>query len=95
MKYLIAIWVVIVLLGLLFISLINLSEYGTSGLILAGISAFALCRVFKFIITDGTPDDTKEYHPSASCGSGARSDPLDYIFFGEISEDDDDDDWQI
>ena len=88
MKYLIAIWVIIVLLGLLLISLVNMSEYGVSGLILAGISAFALYRIFKYVFEDGDSDDVKEYNASGGGCPSRGSDPLDYLFYPDISGDD-------
>ena len=88
MKYLVAIWVIIVLLGLLLISLVNMSEYGVSGLILAGISAFALYRIFKCVFEGGDSDDVIEYNASGSGRPNRRSDPLEYIFFSDISGDD-------
>jgi len=87
MKYLIAIWVVIVLLGLLLISLVNMSEYGVSGLILAGISAFALYRIFKCVFEGGDSDDVMKYNASGSGRPSRGSDPLDYLFFPDIPGD--------
>jgi len=92
MRYLIAIWVIIVLLGLLLISLVNMSEYGVSGLVLAGISAFALYRIFKCVFEGGDSDDVKEYNAPGSSRPSRGSDPLDYIFFPGISGDDRDGD---
>ena len=89
MRFILAIWVIIVLIGLLIISLINLDEYGTSGIILAGISTFALYRIFKFMFWGDDPDKAKE--SSASSGNGLP-DPLEYIIFGDIAGDSDPDD---
>jgi len=85
MKYLLAIWIVIVLVGLLLISLINLTEFRVSGLIIAGISVFALYRVFRFVFYDDDADSAGEYDSSEGHGIGKMSDPLDYVIFGEIA----------
>ena len=80
MRYLLTIWVIIVLIGLLIVSLINLDEYGANGLILAGISAFALYRCFKFVFAEADPEETKENRPAR----GRITDPLEYIILGDI-----------
>ena len=90
MKHILAIWVIIVLIGLLMISLINLPEYGASGLILAGISSFALYRLFKFMFEDSESDELNE---ARSPKVGGASDPLEYIIFSNITKDEDQDDW--
>jgi len=90
MKYLLAIWVIIVLIGLFFIALINLADYGISGIVIVGISAFALFRCFKFLFFDAEAAEPKEKSPS-SC-SGAH-DPLEYIIYGDIAGKRDPDDW--
>jgi len=90
MKYILAIWVVIVLIGLLIISLVNLEEYGTNGIILAGISAFALFRIFKFLFNSGDPDEPEDRSISSRSTS---TDPLEYIVYGELSGKGNPDDW--
>jgi len=92
MRSLLSIWIVIVLLGLLFISLINLDEYGASGLILAGISAFALYKVFKFVFEDDGSDEGRKHSSSAKCKPCPGSDPLHYIFYSDINESGDNED---
>jgi uncharacterized membrane protein len=91
MRYILAIWVIIVLVGLLVISLINLAENGTSGMILAGISAFALYRVFKFVFTSEDPDSAEESR--ASSGNGI-ADPLEYMIYGDITRNAEPEDWE-
>ena len=92
MKSLISIWIVIVLLGLLFISLLNLDEYGASGLILAAISAFALYKVFKFVFEEDDAGDERGYTTPVAGKPVSRSDPLQYIFFSDIGDSGDGDD---
>jgi len=90
MKYILAIWVIIVLIGLLLISLINLEYYGTNGIILAGISAFALYRVFRFVLGVGDPDSPNEHR---TVRHDSFSDPLEYIIYGDIAGEAEPDDW--
>ena len=90
MKYILAIWVVIVLIGLLIISLINLEEYGTNGIILAGISAFALYRIFKFLFKSSDSDGSVDYSAPRRSSS---ADPLEYIIYGDLTGKTNPDDW--
>ena len=96
MKFLIMIWIIVVLTGLFFISLINLEAYGISGLILAGISSFALYRIFRFIFLGFKQEDpdtrgAQQRHaggrPASSC------DPLDFIILGSVAGESPPDDW--
>jgi len=91
MRNLLSIWIVIVLLGLLFVSLINLEEYGASGLILAGVSAFALYKVFKYVFEDDDPDEGRGYSPSTAYKPCSKHDPLHYIFYSDINDESDSD----
>ena len=93
MRYILAIWVIVVLVGLLLISLINLTEYRASGLVLAGISSFALYRVFKLMFFEDASEDDDTGCSSGGVGSSVKSDPLEYVIFGDISGDADADDW--
>jgi len=88
MKYILALWVIVVLIGVFFISLINLPDYGANGLILAGISAFALYKVFKFLLSS---DDSDDFEETRTSGGGGLSTPAEYIFFGDMTETGDDD----
>ena len=90
MRYILAIWVIVVLIGLLIISLVNLKDYGTNGMILAGISAFALYRIFKLMFVDGDRDSREDSR--ASKGS-VLHDPLEYIIYGELAGEPEPDDW--
>ena len=92
MKFLIMIWIIVVLLGLFFISLINLETYGISGLILAGISSFVLYRIFRFIFKGYKPERSDDEEPSDGRSSGP-CDPLDYIILGNIAGETNQDDW--
>ena len=89
MRYILAVWVIVVLVGLLIISLINLKEYGVNGMILAGISAVALYRIFRFLLESDDSEDTERSRPSGH--SGFR-DPLEYIMYGDIAGEGDPDD---
>ena len=92
MKFLIMIWIIVVLTGLFFISLINLETYGVSGLILAGISSFALYRIFRFIFMGYKAESDRT--GSAGDKRSVRScDPLDYIILGSVAGESKPDDW--
>ena len=92
MKYFIAIWVIIVLIGMLYISFVNFSEYVVSSLIIVGICAFTLFRVFKFALAVNGSDGSGKDDPPGGGGSGGCPDPLDYVIFGDIANDDNWDD---
>ena len=85
MRFLIAIWVIVVLIGLLFIALLNLEEYGVSGYVLASVSVYALYKVFKLMFfgrdyDDADDDGAAECRPLESC------DPLEYIIYDDLSD---------
>ena len=96
MKYFIIVWVILILIGLFYISLDNLEGYGVNGLLLAGISCFVLYRVFKYMYTDhksgvsrskqARDDDPAYTRDPRMCGKRPH-DPLGYIFYGDIPED--------
>jgi len=81
MKCILAIWVIIVLVGLLFVSLVNLEDHGVSSVVLAGISALALFRIFKFLLGGGKPEGFESNRPS---GDRGLHDPLEYVIYGDI-----------
>ena len=85
MKYLIAIWVIIVLIGLLFIALINLEDYGISGYILAGVSAYALYKIFKLMFFGWNPDETDDDNAKI-ISSHESLDPLEYIIYDNLPD---------
>jgi len=85
MRFLIAIWVVVVLIGLLFIALFNLEEYGFSGYILVGVSTYALYKIFKLMFFGRDPDETEENGITGS-KSLESCDPLEYIIFDDLSD---------
>jgi len=87
MKYVFAIWVIIVLVFLFFFSICTLAESGASSLLLAVLSGYGLFRILRHMY--------KGYH-AASAGedpslSGARgdvqADPLEFIIFYDLAED--------
>jgi len=90
MRYILAIWVIIVLIGLLTISLINLEDYGTSGVILAAISVVALYRMFKLLFGRGRSERDEDDGVS---NKAALPDPLDYIIYGDIVTEGEPDKW--
>ena len=82
MRFFIVIMVITILMGLFFIALDNMGDYGISSLILAGVSIFALYRVFKYLFEGGKAknaesldsDDWQESHNL-----------IDYMIFGDIA----------
>ena len=91
MRYILAIWVIIVLAGLLIISLINLAENGASGMILAGISTFALYRVFKFVFAGDEADGPEEHRTP----QGDRvANPVEYMIYGDLAGEADPAEWE-
>ena len=82
MRFFLIIAIIVILLGLLFIALDNMAEYGISGLILAVISIFSLYRVFRYV-----------YHGIGEGSSKSNSGPIDYLFFGEAATKPENDEW--
>ncbi|MCL2200483.1 MAG: hypothetical protein FWB75_00825 [Oscillospiraceae bacterium] len=83
MRFFLIIMIIVILLGLLFISLDNIAESGFSGLVLAAISCAALFRVFRYVF-DGIGASRTS---SASGGAGEKSpNPFDYLVLGEIAK---------
>ena len=62
MAIIFAVWVIIVLAGIVFFSLFNITEYGFASLFLAGLSSYGLYKVFKLM-----------YEGYKSSGAGHRS----------------------
>ena len=99
MRYLLTIWIIIVLIGLLFISLIYLEEYGTNGVILASVSAFVLYRIFKLIFKSDASDWSDDEDENRASRKDSMQDPLELIIFGDLTGKfepgawDDEDDW--
>ena len=44
-----AVWIIVVLAGLLFFSIASVAEYGFASLFFAGLSGFGLYKIFKLI----------------------------------------------
>ena len=82
MRFFLIIAIIVILIGLLFISLDSMGDYGISSLILAGISSFALYRIFKFLLEEKKPatDPSTENSDDTEAVS-----PFDYIIFGDIA----------
>lgn len=57
-----AVWVIIVLAGLFFFSLVTLPEYGFAGLFIAILSGYGLFKVFKLIYEGYKSNDSKDDH---------------------------------
>ena len=85
MRYLVAIWVVIVLVGLLIVALINMNEYGVSGLILALVSAYALYKIYKLMFEGQDSEDPSDERMLRKSPSDTF-DPLDYIMFSDLTD---------
>ena len=92
MRYFLAIFIIAIMIGLFFISLDNLADFGISGLILAGISSFVLYRIFKFLFLAYRPDGAKRRRSSSNVPGGSY-DPLEYVIYGDIAVDTKPDDW--
>ena len=95
MKYFIVVWVILILIGLFYISLDNLAGYGVNGLLIAGISCFVLYRIFKFMYNDYKAGATQSKQPRGDAPAHGRDqrpcvsqacDPLGYIFYGDIPD---------
>jgi len=90
MRFFLVVAIIVILVGMLFISLDNMAYYGISSLILAGISSFALFRIFKFLlggskVTNKPKAETTDQAEEAS--------PFDYIIFGDIANEVEPSDW--
>ena len=89
MRFFLVIAIIVILIGLFFISLTNLADYGVSSLILAAISTAALYRIFKYLLegdrtTDGNSENTAD-------GGVQPPSPVDYLIFGDIAREKPDD----
>jgi len=91
MRFFTVIIVIAILMGLIFIALDNMEDYGVSGLILAGISVFALYRVFKYLLEGSKAESATS---AGSNDSQESSSLIDYMIFGEIANEADVDEWE-
>ncbi|MCL2392732.1 MAG: hypothetical protein FWC66_09055 [Oscillospiraceae bacterium] len=91
MRYFLVILIIVILMGLFFISLDNIVDFGISSLVLAGISSFALFRVLKYLF-EGSDSKQSDATDGSSCGGSVN--PLDYIIFGEIADENEADQWK-
>ena len=82
MRYILAVFIITIMIGLFFVSLDNLIDYGVSGLALAGISSFVLFKIFKFLLHGYKPGGAKETR-----STGSSYDPLEYVIFCDIAGD--------
>jgi uncharacterized membrane protein YgcG len=84
MKYIIAIFIILALVSVFITGLTGVGEYGSSGLIMAGLAGYALYKIGKLIYdgynSDGTENRSSgnsSYRPSAggsySWGGGGSS----------------------
>jgi len=91
MRFFLAIAIIVILVGLLFISVDSIVDYGVSSLVLAGISSFALFRIFKFLLEGYklTGNSSAEARNSAKVPS-----PFDYIIFGDVSDEIETGEWK-
>ena len=82
MRFFIVVFIIVILIGLFFISIENLADNGVSSLILAGISIFALYRIFLYLFEGSRPKTSGE--PG---GKDRRemANPIDFMIFGDIS----------
>ena len=96
MRYVLAIWVIIVLVFLFFFSLFSLAESGVSSLVLASLSGLGLYRIFRFMYSgynSQAQQESRRKGAGEACGSGggtgAPSDPLEFIIFYDMTSEDD------
>jgi len=87
MRFFLVVSIIAIIMGLFFISLDGLGDYGVSSLILAGISVFALFRIFKYLFEFC---EQKNQNGRVGCSDDV-SDPIDYLIYGEIGEEKPDD----
>ena len=78
MRFFLIVLIIAILLGLFFISLDSMEYHGVSSLVLAGISSFALFRVFKYLFEGIRPK--KVNLPNGEDISA----PIDYLFLGDV-----------
>ena len=99
MRYILAMWVLIVLVFLFFFSLFSLAESGVSSLILAWLSGFGLFKVLKIMYSGYNAERQKECRPpgggeaTGNGDTGVPTDPLDFIIFYDMTSEDDWDDY--
>lgn len=86
MRFFIIVAIIVILLGLFFVSLDNLAEFGLRSLALAAISSFALFRVFKYVYEGkGTSAEIR------GSGSAKVADLMDYMILGEVAKEEESD----
>ncbi|MCL2366721.1 MAG: hypothetical protein FWC75_06695 [Oscillospiraceae bacterium] len=84
MRFFGVIMVIAILMGLFFVALDSMADYGISSLILAGISIFALYRVFKYLC-----EGHRAARAKAKGGTGSKTSHnlIDYMIFGDANAD--------
>jgi hypothetical protein len=100
MKYIIAIFIILALVSVFITGLTGVGEYGSSGLIMAGLAGYALYKIGTLIYegykSDGTENrssGSSSYRPSSgssysSGGSSSKSDdPLEFMIFDDLTDD--------
>ena len=100
MRYILAIWVIIVLVFLFFYSIFSLTESGVSSLCLAWLSGLGLFKVLKVMHSGYHSQAQKEsrLHRGGDASNGPGStggspDPLEFIIFYDMTNEDDWDDY--
>jgi len=87
MRYIFAMWVIIVLVFLLFFSLFGMIESGVTGFVLAGLSGYGLYKILRIMYKGYKAGNSKEKRPSGYGGSHSPSDPLEFIVFYDLDYD--------
>ena len=93
MRDIFAIWVVIVLVFLFFFSLFSLAESGYSNLIITVLTGFGLYRILRCMYKGRRTGTARGRHPTGSGGADESPGPLEFIIFGEMTEDIDAERW--
>ena len=93
MRYVLAIWVIIVLVFLFLFSVFSMAGSGVSGFILAVLSGVGLYRVIRFMYNGYNSDGAREERSMDCDRAAGPSDPLEFLIFYDLKEDIGNDEW--
>ena len=93
MRYVFAMWVIIVLVFLFFFAVFSLAESGASSMVLAVLSGFGIYRILKHMYKSYYSAESEEKRPVGNGKAGEHADPFEFIVFYDMASEEDSDSW--